>query len=238
MVLPDLSSIIANLCVDEIEPILYPKALGWNDSSAGGFLAPGEKLVDVVSRDYHVLESLGVDYEQMARFAHEILKAEDAKSMKPVVKQGFLSRLFRRSASELTKPVSMFDTSRFASTLISSMGRQSCPWGCASDSFGYSTYGSGQVLIREKLNGVDVADPLLREYGEAQFRSLEGGPPIESWLKEKGIAFGGISRVFYLSSYLVVTDLTPHLIATHHFFEGDASYRTDPVKLLNIVRSK
>ena len=53
-------------------------------------------------------------------------------------------------------------------------------------------------------------------------------------LREIGIEFGEMDRVMYLSSFLVVSDLTPHLIATHNFFQGEASYRTDPRKLLEV----
>ena len=49
------------------------------------------------------------------------------------------------------------------------------------------------------------------------------------------VDFGGLDRVLYLSAFTVITDLTPHLIATHYFFQGDASYRTDPRKLLRVA---
>ncbi len=238
MVLPDLSLIIDSLRADSIEPKLYPEAAGWKDSSSGGFLAPGEKLVDVVSRDYHVLESLGASYEEMADMASRVLKHEDAKCVPHVVKLGFWSRLFGKSVVESVKSVELYDSARFTSTLMSSMGQQSCPWGCTRDVFGYSPYGSVEVLIRWKLNGEDTFPSLLSDYTDVMMKSLEGGSPIETWFEKNGVMFGGNRRVLYLSSYLIVTDLTPHLIATHHFFEGDACYRTDPTRLAEVIRSK
>ena len=52
------------------------------------------------------------------------------------------------------------------------------------------------------------------------------------------VEFGGMDRVLYLSAFTVITDLTPHLIASHHFFQGDSSYRTDPRKLLQVAEDE
>ena len=63
----------------------------------------------------------------------------------------------------------------------------------------------------------------------------------ERWLREFerhfGVEYGGKDRLLCLHSFAIITDLTPHLIASHYFFQGEASYRTDPERLLKVART-
>ncbi len=237
MTLPDLSYIVGTLDEQTIEPKLYPDASCWNDSSQGGFLAPREKLIDVVIQDYKTLTQLGVDYDIMANVASRFLSAQ------PHTKN-FLQKLLPFLAPRNEERP--YNHKLFEVSHISSMGSQSCPWGCDSDPHGYTTIGSGHVYIRKKVEGRTV-EPLLEQYAALL---LERGTAVlsekgtskktkmDTWKRENGITFGGMDRILYLSAFSVITDLTPHLISTHYFFQGDASFRTDPQKLLEVYESR
>ena len=224
MPLPELSQIVSSLDTERVEPRLYPAADCWDDSSQGGFLAPGERLVDIVVQDYETLQRLGVDYKEMAAIASDILSTPQSK--------GFLASLF--SGDIFRKKVSPYDSRVFESSHIGSMGLQSCPWGCRMGVNGYSTAGSGQIYFNQKVNGV-VRQPLMEEYAAA-FLGRDK-KKFSEWKQEIGITFGDTERILYLSCFTVVTDLTPHLISKHFFFQGDASFRTDPAKLLEVYTS-
>lgn len=205
--------------LSELESRLKPNGNGvsWSDASTGGFLAPNESLIDVVERDYHTLSELGIDYEQMAKMTADVL----SQSAKEAYCKGTgLMRETRRLLARYWNPSVKIDRRRFTLFHIGSFGSQSCPWGCRrADEFGYRTSGSNHVYVSEKR----------KEMSDIMKKLINGERDI--------VEFGGMDRVLYLSYFLVITDLTPHLIASHHFFEGEAAYRTDPKRLLKVVRS-
>lgn len=205
--------------LEELEARLKPqepefKDEDWSDHSGGGFLAPGESLIEVVRADYDTLHVLGKSYEEMAQLAANVLEQ--------VSKEGYrggnrLTEGIRKLVARHWKPVAKIDRDKYTYMQIASGGFQSCPWECKEDKYGFGTLGSGHIYVMEKGN--------------------ESTELMERWLNgEKDIVeFGDADRVLYLSAFTVITDLTPHLIASHFFFEGDASYRTDPSKLLKVA---
>lgn len=206
--------------IEELEARLRPqkpemKDGKWSDTSGGGFLAPNESLIEVVRADYDTLRSLGKTYEQMTQLAANVLEQ--------VGREGYrggnrLTEGIKKLLARHWKLLVDIDRKKFTPAQICSMGSQSCPWGCSGkDELGYSTSGSGHIYVIE--NGKESSDLM------------------ERWIKgERNIVeFGGMNRVLYLSAFTVITDLTPHLIASHYFFEGDSSYRTDPKKLLQVT---
>lgn len=256
--------ILNGFSLDELEKRLKPckpqfEDKVWIDTSSGGFLAPHEKLLGVVRADYDLLCSIGKTYEEMAGFAAKVLEYEKIREDKVdgnwlmrrarELSLGFEKFVLNRGREIERESMSLegnvcLDAEKFTFARIISGGFQSCPWGCnGSDVFGYQTVGSGEVYVFE--SGKEISDLMERRF--------EGHLPIsmnhnlsrterDTLLKEfdtsLGIEFGGMSRVLYLSAYTVVTDLTPHLIASHYFFEGEACYRTDPRKLLDVVGLK
>lgn len=206
--------------VEELEKRLRPQKPEfekgkWSDYSGGGFLAPNESLMAVVRADYDTLGSLGKSYEEMAKLAANYLEQFSRESYP---RGNRLTRSLNRFVARHWKPVANIDRKKFMPMGIGSMGSQSCPWECkGKDTFGYRTFGSGQIYIMEK--------------------GKESSDLMERWIsgEEDIVEFGGIDRVLYLSAFTVITDLTPHLIASHYFFEGDSSYRTDPKKLLQVT---
>ncbi len=218
----------------EENPNCPQKNTSWHDFSTGGFLALQESLLDVVRRDYHTLQELGTDYETCARMADNILKQSS--------REGSVSGLFRsikKILAERHNPILTFDRDKYRFVHVLSAGVQTCPWGCSGrDAHGYSTVGSSNVYIVEKgKESTPLMEKYVTEMGK-HMRSGRGKDERKILLKNIGIEFGSMDRILYLSYHAVVTDLTPHLIATHHFFEGDASYRTDPRKLWNFVNYK
>ena len=205
--------------VEELEARLKPqepefKDGEWSDHSGGGFLAPDESLIEVVRADYDTLRSLGKSYEEMAQLAANVLEQVSRESY---MGGNRLTEGIRKLVARHWKPVAKIDRNKFTLMPISSMGLQSCPWGCNGDEYGYRTSGSGHIYVMEK--------------------GKESSDLMERWISgERDIVeFGGMDRVLYLSAFTVITDLTPHLIASHYFFEGDSSYRTDPRKLLQVA---
>ncbi len=227
--------------VEELEARLKPQGLEfkdgeWPDHSEGGFLAPNERLMEVVRADYDTLHSLGKSYEEMAQIAANILEVARSECYT----EG------NRLAKSLKRPVVKMDRDKYILMPIISMGFQSCPWECKRDKHKYRTFGPGHIYIMEK--GKETSD-LMEKYSqiqkEARDRKFPGLSFNEAQEARKkvlrdleaaiGIKFGGMDRVLYLSAFTVITDLTPHLIASHYFFEGDSSYRTDPRKLLQVA---
>jgi len=194
--------ITKGICIKDLEEILRPQKPfsndKWRDTSTGGFLAPNEKLLDVVRTDYDTLCSLGKTYGQMAKLADDIERQlwSDFQANQKSFTQKIKDYVFSTK-----KPVIVnVDKERFNFLQMASFGSQSCPWGCTGiDEFGYHTSGCGHTVVIEKG-------------------------------KEKSNFMNS------LSSFTVITGLTPHLIASHYFFEGNASYRTDPRKLLQLVK--
>jgi hypothetical protein len=227
-----LRKVTANLSVEELERRLKPREPvrdegGWSDYSSGGFLAPQESFVDVMRADYDFLNSVGKSYGEMAQLAQRVLDEGYNKYRK----KGFGDGLRNLFSSRKIK-VGDFDKNNFKIDAgIASGGIQSCPFGCdGNDDLGYATLGSGHIYVEK--DGAEESE-LFEKYFEIQMETDDMESEREK-LREIGIEFGEMDRVMYLSSFLVVSDLTPHLIATHNFFQGEASYRTDPRKLLEV----
>jgi len=227
--LPDFSSIEAALTRDiplhQLEARLRPTDgnNGWDDASRGGFLAPEESLLTVVRRDYDTLTTLGMNYVQMAKLAADGITQTRKEGMRGPI-GNFIARHWR--------PLVRFDRKQFTAVQVGSLGRQSCPWECnRRDAFGYNPWGGSYVYVKESGKN----DEILERYLEA----MDGGEESFSSASARrtGIGFGGMDRAIYLSAFLVITDLTPHLIASHYFFQGEAAYRTDPRKLIEFVHS-
>ncbi len=211
-------------------------------SSEGGFLAPDERLMDVVRADYDTLCSLGKSYREMAQLAAEINNQYERETY---ARGGVVMRKIRRLIAQHWKPVTKLDRKRFTFSGVLSAGFQECPWDCQGiNEFGYPTASSGHVYVMEKgrERSKEVSD-LFRKICDGHDRIYEDNT-LDGWdekvramsLFEESIGtFGGLNRVSYLDAFTVITDLTPHLIASHHFFQGDACYRTDPKKLLQVT---
>jgi hypothetical protein len=164
----------------------------------------------------------------MAKLASSILM----KGESTYKKRGFGDWLRNLFSKDVVR-VGDFDSGNFKiDGGIVSLGIQSCPFGCkGKDKYGYNSFGSGQVYVER----IGERSELLEKYVEIQMETEDMESEKER-LKEIGIEYGGMIKVMYLSSFTVVSDLTPHLIASHNFFQGDASYRTDPKKLLEAFR--
>lgn len=206
------SRITTKFSITELEARLKPKdreskVQEWEGQSDGGFLAPNESLMEIVRADYNLLCSLGKSYEEMAQLAANVLEQASKKNYS---KGNRFAERVRKIVAKYWRPVTAFDQKKFTLMQIDSMGFQSCPWECKKDEYGYRTSGSGHVYVMEASGS---------KFPELNFNE----------------AHGGLSRALYLSAFTVITDLTPHLIASHYFFEGDYSYRTDPRKLLEVV---
>ncbi len=244
--LPDITNIerriLAGTTLEALESRLKPANEGstWSDASGGGFLAPNERLLEVVRADYETLVKMGKSYEEMAQVADRVLRQGreekawgNARNIRGGVRN--LLRWYKERKIRV-------DEKKFDVIYACSAGRQGCPWNCTEDRFGYRTQGSGHALVMSK--GKEHYN-LMEAYLAEIERSDREDTSVEERKQKKmaferrmGIEFGGIERMFYLSSFTVVTDLTPHLIASHYFFQGDASYRTDPEKVVALFVGK
>lgn len=248
--------ITAEIPLEELEARLRPQEptheeSTWNDHSGGGFLAPQERLLEVVRADYDTLSVLGKSYEEMAQLAAICLKQVGEINRENLREKSWrekISRWLERKPTVVVKNDGpKIDTTRFHPMLVGSFGIQSCPWGCQGlDSFGYSTLGGGHVYVREKekqsFELMDKYEKIWDETWNMKFPELspkDARAARERVQQERersiGLEFGGMNRMLYLSYFTVITGLTPHLIASHYFFQGEASYRTDPKKLLQVM---
>ncbi len=209
--LPDFFDIIKELTSGipllDLEERLKPKSENnkWSDASKEGFLAPhDEHFLDVVKRDYDVLQKMGFDYVEMAKLADDVLEQQRWESR---ASYSGLKGLLSRLSARYVNPTVDFDRKRFSMMEVLSLGQQSCPWGCeGQDKYGNNIYGGRFVIVLDKNQQID-------EDLETNFQEF-----------------------YNLSPFLVVTDLTPHLIASHYFFQGNTLYRTDPEKLVQFLR--
>ncbi len=201
-----------NISLDELERRLRPQnpvAGGetWSDYSSEGFLAPNQRLLDVLESDYLALQTLERTYPEMAELAAIVLKE---KTRFGPAQLNLLQRFLRffEDVSERKR----IDDKEYSILNIGSGGFQTCPWGCeGKDNYEYKTTGCGTTYV-------------MLEQGEL--------PDDEDFRIED------LTRTLAESSFLVVTDLTPHLIASHYFFEGETPYRTDPERLVRVFDVK
>jgi hypothetical protein len=201
------------LTLEELEMRLKPKSSvnHWRDASTGGFLAPDESLIEVLKSDYSTLCSLGKDYLQMAELTSKILKQVNQNAY---VSGNFVTQRIRKM---LSTPIISLDNKHFDFMRIESLGHQSCPWGCrGTDQFGYTTSGVGRIYVMDKSKDLSSFNRIIGDESDLD-------------------ALGGLDKIMHSASFTVITDLTPHLIASHYFFQGEASYRTDPQKLLKLI---
>ena len=240
--LPDFFEIVRRITEDhsilDLEARLKPrdKKSTWLDASSGGFLAPSQHLLDIEQKDYETLRRLKRSYHGMAKLSSDIL--EQVRRENPL--GGSMIRAF---FGKHWRPLVKLDEENYRFMPVGSFGRQSCPWNCIGlDKFGYKTEGAGHAYVMEK--GEEQSD-LRRRYvlGRKEIQDKSAGIGDEEkkrWLRRfdrvLGVEFGGHDRFLYLTSFTVITDLTPHLIASHYFFQGDASYRTDPEKMLKVAK--
>ena len=121
--------------------------------------------------------------------------------------------LLKRLLPKREAPETRYDKNRFMVMAVGSCGFQDCPWGCHEDKFGYPTYSGTHTYIFEK--------------------DSSGKPPINA----EEVGDEGANTYLSKKAFLVVTGLTPHLIASHGFFEGNTPYRTNPERLLEFINS-
>ena len=208
-------SVLKHFSVEELEEKLMRKKTQsiWIDASAVGFIEIDEKLMDVVKKDYDVLATLEIQYDEMAKNAKNVLEQTRNNNI----------------------------LGEFLAVRFCSMGVQSCPWECTGqDEYGYSSVGSGHVYIRTKENHLLYNEYLKEHFSiqrNEQFSDDEKKERIQNLRKNKGLLDGAETPLFekaaYAFSFLVVTDLTPHLIASHHFFQS-GGYRTAPERLFTV----
>lgn len=211
----------------------------WDDISTGGFLAPHERLMDVIEADYHTLHNLNKSYEEMAEIAAKFLAVCSEWSLQYT--RGSVTEGYLINGQGKKFPLDGRMTAGF----------QTCPWSCKEDKRGYKLGSYYHVYVREERLEVQdlfkqwcsTVDAAYEEGRERERRGENNGGKYERFMRQIedrartfGITFGGEDRMNYLCAFTVVTDLTPHLIASHHFFQGDASFRTDPAKLLQIFQ--
>ena len=186
----------------------------WKNMSSAGFITSDESLIEVVKKDYEFLKDMSIDYKQMAEMAEKILK--QAWSNNKTTK---IDRLLQNIGLKKLNCEEVYDPSKFDVILPPSFGSQSCPWGCeGTDEFGYKTHGSGHIFVHKK-NHEEDEDRIITL--QNQFGDMNG-----------------LYLYYNETSAVTITALTPHLIAEHHFFQGNTCYRTDPQKLLEFVECK
>ncbi|MFA6462194.1 MAG: hypothetical protein WCV90_08085 [Candidatus Woesearchaeota archaeon] len=163
-----------------------------------------------------LIDVVRADYETLQRLGldyEEMARMADVvvnPPKKETVPRGRWARFMDRLRGKKQDDLSRGD-STFNFLPIGSCGAQGCPWGCSGkDHFGYNTWSGNHTYVVRK----------------GEFPGVKPGGD-----------FADINRQLYLGSFAVVTGLTPHLIASHYFFEGGDSYRTDPAKLLEIFNS-
>lgn len=251
--MPRLSDIekelIRNTSLEDLEMKLKPQEEGhpWKDASGGGFLAPDEKLLQVIRRDHKTLIDLGKNYQEMAKICHDFLQDNKKLDRSQTRTQRILAKLIGMIFSEADHRLIKYDRERFGTRKIFSMGSQSCPWGCKEDKDGYEIAGNGHIYIMNKTDTGDLEKRYLKgmwemmkkEYPDMEYEEAKKVRKEEEdeFMKSLGVEYGDISRLLYLSAYSVVTDLTPHLVSKHYFFQGDSAFRTDPRKLMEFVNS-
>lgn len=184
---------------------------GYSDYSQEGFLGADENLPDVVQEDWEVVERYGATHGEIAEALNRAIFAEEMPN--PEYKIEHLSE---------------------------SLGFQGCPWECK-DKY---NKGNGIILIyniqktsEEDLEAIRFAS--IIGYGGVNKiqENLEGE---DDELLACFLESIPESRNDLTDRIAVVTEIHPHLIGRHYFFEGKHSlYRADPrllIPALNLVK--
>jgi len=182
----------------------------FGDYSREGFLGNNERLLEVVKADWETVERYGTTHQEIAEALAKAIKRRKVPNRQYTFEHK-----------------------------VASGGLQGCPWGCKEE---YKR-GNGIILIynTEKTSQTDIMALMYTlMLGEEKGRRMEEeigdrNPAIVSLLKSVSKNQGDMSdRIAALS------EIHPHLIGEHYFFEGRQSpYRADPqvlIPALNLAR--
>lgn len=179
---------------------------GFGDYSDQGFLGVYENLLDVVHEDWMVVEGYGTTHKEIAE---SLTKAINTQKM-PNSKYAIQHR-------------------------IASGGLQTCPWECD----GKYQRGNGIILIynvqktsREDLLAASLAGMLNDRLSKKMKEELAG----ENEMLARILRNIPENKDAFADRVAVVTELHPHLIGEHYFFEGKQSrYRANPEVLMHAL---
>lgn len=173
--------------------------------SVAMFLAPNERLEDVIARDRQTLQRYGVTCEQVAarlkyfvdRYAQksgQVPTAEDTQfiQMHPVPTQNFRLQTLRRFANTGRRSID----NRYIMGSAITAGWQECPFGLPSCSTGGSDYYIYDTQTRELIEFGDLLIHLIKDHcffeGNVEYRldperairvlGLTGGAKPVKWL--------------------------------------------------------
>lgn len=207
---------------DEVGRMEVKAHAGFSDYSRAGFLGHDENLLEVVHRDWEVLNRYRVSHKQLATRLSEAIPVWSRNALVRKVN----SWIARRSLAK---------DYEFAKAYAVTFGSQGCPWGCQA---GGKTAGFIRKRGLPETEKTAIEFIVAGEYtsGRDCFRRLDeefGDDPADPvLLHTKKFLLDGHHAVF-----APVTDLLPHLIRNHYFFEGRASpYRADPELLIKALK--
>jgi hypothetical protein len=198
--------------IDVLENRLRPDmgqkqdSYGFSDYSEEGFLGKDESLLDVVSKDWEVVEKLGTSHKEISEALERAI-----------------------SLGSMPNPNYRIDNN------IATAGFQHCPWMCRCK----YEMGNGTILI------YSPQDVTPDELASIQYAAM-GLDPQE--MANDPLTSSGYAKQLrrlpktedVRGKAAVVSELHPHLIGSHYFFEGTKSpYRADPgviISALNLGR--
>ncbi|MBI5065620.1 hypothetical protein HZA97_05270 [Candidatus Woesearchaeota archaeon] len=209
----------------ELEQRLRP-----GNSSQVGFIGQNENLIELVHSDLQIVEKYGTTHKEIAdKLTELMIKSREKKS--------FLNALFSKEQELLSKDY------EFSPAKLLTMGAQNCPWGCNcwGQTSGYIIKKglSDDKLLRTGIEIVMASEGKIEEL-ENLYNTIKEINPGSHGVQAYKKMLEEVRRAQEngLLCYVAITELLPHLIEQHHFFEGKQSpYRADPellIKALNL----
>ena len=154
---------------------------GFGDYSGEGFIGYKEDLLQLVHKDWELLEEYNLNHRVIADKIERLISRGSTKES-----------IFRLFGMGLLKKGYTYSEPSFQT-----MGTQPCPWEC-------EIRGQNVGMIFDKT--LSDEERVKAEFGEENTSS---------------------------GRYVLLTELSPHLIREHYFFEGrDSPFRMDPLFLI------
>lgn len=177
----------------------------WKYSTVG-FLGENDSLVQTVLEDRATLKGFGITYNQVADRVKEFLDEVSEGFWKPEIKEVDGEIGTGRVYEDLIV------------TILGTNGYQWCPWGCPMR----EGYISSSMIVTEHVKSWDKSQQVLREVNENYIRL-----PVEERRKIR------TEHTIKIKYNMILTEMSPHLIRDHKFFEGKGSpYRMEPKTLI------
>ena len=197
----------AEVFPEELLPQLISSMLPGGLSDAG-FIQYEAEYKKILLHDQQLLEQMGLTYEQVAQDLNHLLKKERAGAVPAVITPDGIVRF--PSIAQATKFIYQYGNDTTLQDIAEEQGFSDPLVSILDD----------VILIHQDSWGGSQLCPFCHVCGEPD------DPSAGQEFALKNLATG---------EKMYVSDLIPHLIEAHHFFEGRTPYRFDPDRFYRII---